>query len=411
MKQLKNYIRVGVDYFKEVYVPMTREKLKTLQKWNKQTIIDDHGKDSIEKIEKYDGFCCIPSHENFQRVINGFYNRYEPISYKSQQGCWKNIESLLKHIFREHYDIGLDYLTILWQKPTQVLPILCLVSEERNTGKTTFLNLLKEIFESNMTLNTNQDFRSKFNADWAGKLIIAIDEVLLDKKEDSEHIKNLSTAKYFKAESKGKDKEEIEFFGKFILCSNNEENFVKIEANEIRYWVRQIPTLGNDVNPNMMDLLVSEIPAFAYYLSHREIVLPMKTRMWFTKQQIHTEALDILIKGNKSSLEKELDEMIQDEFSVFDEPFLCYTAKNLVAMLKYRGLNTSSSYISKTLNTKYNMFHEKNSSYKWYRSEIFDDKSPKLSGYTSEKGRYFKFEREKFLNQVEVEKVTLRAVN
>lgn len=145
----------------------------------------------------------------------------------------------------------------------------------------------------------------------------------------------------------------------------------------------------------------NEVPAFAYYLNRRELVSPMKTRMWFTKQQIHTKALEILIKGNKTSLEKELEEMIQDEFSVFDEPFLCYTAKNLVAMLKFRGLNTSSNYISKTLNTRYNMFYEKNSSYEWYRSAIFDEKSPNLSGFTNEKGRYFKFEREKFLNQVE----------
>ncbi|MES1181463.1 MAG: primase-helicase family protein, partial [Flavobacterium sp.] len=71
----------------------------------------------------------------------------------------------------------------------------------------------------------------------AGKLIISIDEVLLDLKEDSECIKNLSTSKYSKAEAKGKDKVEVEFYDEFILCSNNEEYFMKIDANEIRYWV------------------------------------------------------------------------------------------------------------------------------------------------------------------------------
>lgn len=53
-----------------------------------------------------------------------------------------------------------------------------------------------------MTLNANEEFRSHFNSYWAGKLIVAIDEVLLDKKEDSEKIKNLSTAKYYKVEAK-----------------------------------------------------------------------------------------------------------------------------------------------------------------------------------------------------------------
>jgi hypothetical protein len=310
-KDISKYIRVGIDYFKEVVIPMTGEDLKVLKKWNKQTIIDDFNKDAITNVITYEGFCFRPSHQNFQKEINGFYNSYEPLSYELQpNGTWENIEKLLRHVFDEHYEIGLDYLTLLWQKPTQVLPILCLVSTERNTGKTTFLNLLKILFERNMTLNTNEDFRSRFNGDWAGKLIIAIDEVLLDRKEDSERIKNLSTAKYYKAESKGKDKEEVEFFGKFILCSNNEENFIKIDANEIRYWVRKIPSLGDTVNPNLLAELEKEVQSFAYFLNTREVATKQATRMWFTKEQIHTEALNILIRGNRTSIEKELEEML-----------------------------------------------------------------------------------------------------
>lgn len=398
MNKLSKYIRVGVDYYREVTIPMTGEDLKVLQRWNKQTIIDDFGKGVLDEIEKYDGFCFIPVHQHFQKVINGFYNRYEPISYKLREGSWESIKTLLQHIFGEQFELGLDYLTLLWQQPTQVLPILCLVSEERNTGKTTFLNLLKAIFEGNMTLNTNDDFRSPFNSGWAGKLIIAIDEVLLDKKEDSERIKNLSTAKYFKSEAKGKDKEEVEFFGKFVLCSNNEENFVKIDANEIRYWVRKVPTLGKTVNPDMLNLLIKEVPSFAYFLSNRTVATPKATRMWFTKEQIHTDALTVLIRGNRTSVEKELEEMLKDEFTVFEELQLCYTTKNLVNMLKNRGVNTSSNYVATLLKTKYGLESDKNSSYKWYRSEIFNVDNSNADGFTSEKGRYFIFQREKFAN-------------
>lgn len=395
-KDLSKYIRVGIDYFKETIIPMTGEDLKVLKKWNKQTIIDDFGKDAIKNVKTYEGFCFKPSHQNFQKEINGFYNSYEPLSYELQpDGTWENIEKLLRHIFDEHYEIGLDYLTLLWQKPTQVLPILCLVSTERNTGKTTFLNLLKILFERNMTLNTNEDFRSRFNGDWAGKLIIAIDEVLLDRKEDSERIKNLSTAKYYKAESKGKDKEEVEFFGKFILCSNNEENFIKIDANEIRYWVRKIPSLGDSVNPNLLAELEKEVPSFAYFLNTRTVATKQATRMWFTKEQIHTEALNILIRGNRTSIEKELEEMLLEEFAVFELDKLCYSAKNLCEMLKKRGLSVSSNYISSTLQSKYGL-EPKNSSYKWYRSEIYADGSPVATGSSPEKGRYFEFTKELF---------------
>ena len=105
MKDLKKYIRVGIDYFKEVIIPMTGEDLKVLKRWNKQTIIDDFGKDAINKIEKFEGFCFKPAHENFEKVINGFYNSYEPLSYQLQpNGNWTNIEKLLRHIFNEQYE-------------------------------------------------------------------------------------------------------------------------------------------------------------------------------------------------------------------------------------------------------------------------------------------------------------------
>lgn len=396
MKNLNEYKRIGTDYYKEVVVPMTNDKIKCLKKWQKQTIIDDLGKESINKIEKYDGFCCIPSHLNFQKNIDGFYNRYEALSYPiDQAGEWKSIENFLRHVFGEHYEIGLDYLTILWKHPTQILPILCLVSDERNTGKTTFLRLLKAIFGPNMTVNTNEEFRSQFNSDWAGKLIIAIDEVLLDKREDSERLKNLSTSPSHKVEAKGKDKEESEFFGKFVLCSNNEDNFVKIDSNEIRYWVRKIPSLGKSVDPNLMDDLIKKVPFFANFLSTREITAKKETRMWFTTEQIHTEALDVLKRGNVTSAEKELDEMLKDEFAVFELEELCYTAKDLHIMLKSRGVLFSGGYITKILKDKYNLASE-NSSYKWYRSELRSDGNHELNGFTNEKGRFYTFKREVF---------------
>ena len=126
------------------------------------------------------------------------------------------------------------------------LPILLLVSEECNTGKSTFLNFLKAVFRNNVTFNTNEDFRSQFNADWAGKLVIVVDEVLLNRREDSERLKNLSTTLSYKVEAKGKDRDEIAFFAKFVLCSNNESLPVIIDPGETRYWVRKIHRLESD---------------------------------------------------------------------------------------------------------------------------------------------------------------------
>lgn len=113
-----------------------------------------------------------------------------------------------------------DYIQLLYTKPTQMLPIILLVSVERNTGKSSFLKFLKMIFGKNATFNTNEDFKSQFNADWANRLLVLVDELLLNKMEDTEKIKNLSTTGDYKVEAKGKDRREIEFFAKFALCSN-----------------------------------------------------------------------------------------------------------------------------------------------------------------------------------------------
>lgn len=77
-------------------------------------------------------------------------------------------------------------MKLLLDYPTQKLPVLALVSRERNTGKTTFLNWLKEIYCGNMSICCSKDFESNFNAEWVYKRIIAIDETFLEKKATTE---------------------------------------------------------------------------------------------------------------------------------------------------------------------------------------------------------------------------------
>lgn len=180
------YIRVGTEYYREVMRPQANgTTCKCLVYWKASTIKADHGKDYLNDVPKYDCFCTVPSHTDYNKIIGNAYNLYEPITHKPMPGDWNAIDGLLRHIFGEHYEYGLDYIQLLYQMPLQKLPILILVSEQRNTGKTTFLNLLKAIFQDNATFNTNEDFRSKFNSDWAGKLLIMVDEVLLLRREDS----------------------------------------------------------------------------------------------------------------------------------------------------------------------------------------------------------------------------------
>ncbi len=395
---MREYIRVGTEYFKLVDFPlMSGDSSKSMIKWNKQTIIDDFGKESIQKIKKYETFCTFPSHALYKREINNFYNKYEPLSYQfKKEGDWQNIAQFLQHMFGEQYDSGLDYLTILWKHPTHILPILCFVSAERNTGKSTFLKLLKLLFEGNMTINKNEDFRSRFNSDWANKLIVAVDEVLLDKKEDSERIKNLSTSNHYKSEGKGVDKVEIEFFGKFILCSNNEENFIKVDDLEIRYWVIKVHRFAKE-NPDLLEQMRKEIPFFAYYLTNRAIVSKRVSRMWFAKEQIHTAALDVLIRGNRTSIEKEIEEFLIDEFSRLGKAELFYSISDLVEQLNKRNIRANNSYVSKILKEHFNL-ESKNSSYKLYKMDYSNPLNENFTIYfESLKGRHYTFKKDDFI--------------
>ena len=208
--EVSPFIRVGTTYYKIARQPQPDGGYITKRlKWEVQTIRLDYGKEYLKEIPRYNGFCTVPIHKGYSREVGNFYNLYEPISHTPAIGTWEHIDMLVSHIFGEQYELGLDYLQLLYLQPTQKLPILLLVSEERNTGKTTFLNFLKSIFEDNATFNTNEDFRNRFNSDWTAKLLIMVDEVLLNRREDSERLKNLSTARSYKVEAKGKDRDEI----------------------------------------------------------------------------------------------------------------------------------------------------------------------------------------------------------
>ena len=119
-----------------------------------------------------------------------------------------------------------------------------------------------------MTYIKGDSFGSQFNSDWAAMLVVAIDEVFFDKKEITERLKYLSTTNKDKLEAKGKDREEIDFFAKFILCSNNEENFIQIDENEIRFWILKINPIKVE-NTEFLDNLISEIPHFLRFLIER----------------------------------------------------------------------------------------------------------------------------------------------
>ena len=367
MKDSHFYIRVGTTYYKLIERPqISGDKITTLTKWSREIIIQDHGKKIIYDIPKYDGFCCIPNHLKYQKTIENFYNIYNEIPHQPSISRVSVDEipfsiSFLQHIFGNQVDLGLDYLKILLENPTQILPILCLVSKERATGKTTFLKWMKEIFGRNMTYIKGDSFNSQFNSDWASMLLIAIDEVFFDRKEITERLKYLSTTNKDKLENKGKDREEIDFFGKFILCSNNENNFIQIDENEIRFWVLKINPIKLE-NTEFLQNLISEIPQFLSFLIHRKFHSQKKSRMWFSPDEIKTKALQKLVFKNGNKLEAKIVELLYEFFESNEVQEISVVPQDILNMLNrmFRQLNFSRNDVRTILKDKWKLEPQKN---------------------------------------------------
>lgn len=332
---LNKFFRCGDDYFELVDTPTPfGEMEQKLTKRSITTIKDDFGKDAIKHIKKYKAFVNIPNNQNYQRIINNCYNTYNPITHEVQEGSWKFTQMFLEHIFGDYYEIGLDYVTILYRYPTEILPVLCLVSTERRTGKTTFLDWLCDIFGDNACVVGNEEFKSQFNGVFLTKLIMGLDETsLADNREITERIKWLSTTKKIPVQKKGVDFNIVDNFCHLIMCSNQESNFVFTEKEEVRYFVLKIPSLDGKEMTDLRKRLQQEIPAFLYYIQNRTITYPKKSRQWFAYELTRTKAFEALCENQKPRCQKIIEQWIKDTIEDFGLLELKMTKRALIEIL------------------------------------------------------------------------------
>ncbi len=345
----KNYFRVGDHYYEKLYIPNKNGVLEyQYHRRQSGTIVSDHNKNFMQHIAKYKAFCAKPDHVNYQEIINSCFNRYKPFEHEAdetQSDCPETL-NFLTHIFGDQLEIGLDYIQILYRNPTQMLPILCLVSKENNTGKSTFVKLLKAIFTGNMALIGNADLENDFNASWADKLLVACEESFIDKKKTIEKIKALSTGDKIVMNQKGVDQIEIDCFLKFIFCSNNEDNFLIANEHDERFWVRRVPKATTE-RTNLLDLMLEEIPQFLCYLNKRTLVNKKESRMHFTPAILKTEALRKLINANKSGAEREITTFMRGMFLEHGFLKLEYNLKYIVKEVLRNRFDTN--YIERIL--------------------------------------------------------------
>ena len=336
--QQNNYMRIGCDYYKKVVgkSPNGQHTEIDLVSWKIATIKSDYynSKEFLNRVQKCDGFTNIPENnpKKYKQIVESekdgikstLYNRYMPVSHVPVPGEWQNINTLLHHIFDYQnlsgaslYEFALDYLQLLYTQPIKKLPVICLVSKENGTGKTTFLNLLRSIFIENMRILDSDRFSSQFTSAWAGKLIVAIDESLIawEKESVKNRIKMIATNPTIPLEQKGVDSKEIPNFSKLIMCSNDESNFMRIDEEENRYCVVKVKAIEKAKNdPFLFEKMESEIPAFLHFLKNRAIYYPEKSRLYFSQEVYETPALKKVMERTENPLHKHIKNTIREQF-------------------------------------------------------------------------------------------------
>lgn len=422
----KHYFRVGDQYYERLQIPNKYGQIENIyHRRQKETIKDDHGQKFIKHVPKYKAFCIVPSHDNYQEVIHNCYNVYAPFEHQPEDGSMENSLDFIKHIFGDEivrwtedgekrsaprWELGLDYLQLLYQKPTQVLPILCLVSKENGTGKSTFAKWLKAIFTQNMVVVGNADLQNDFNASYASRLLICCDEAFIDKKTVIEKIKSLSTGDKIMVNAKGKDQVEMDFFGKFLLLTNNEENFVHATEDDIRYWVLKVPQPKQE--RRVLPELIEEIPAFLHFLSQRKMVTKdVGSRMHFVREHLITEALKKVIVANQTTVEKELRNRLRDMFLDFGVAEITMTVTDI--WQDFFNRKYEKNYIEKVVTQLMKVDAQRNGDgkivLKRYRYPRWEKQIDNKTGHMEHAmvmvngiGRPLVFKREVFLTQDEI---------
>lgn len=81
---IMDYVRIGTTYYKTVHKPLASgDVVELLVPWSTECIRQDHGKHFLSAVPRFNGFCLVPSHLEYKREIENFYNRYHPFLHET----------------------------------------------------------------------------------------------------------------------------------------------------------------------------------------------------------------------------------------------------------------------------------------------------------------------------------------
>jgi hypothetical protein len=246
------------------------------------------------------------------------------------------------------------------------------------------------IFGENYVNVSPEEITSTFNHIYAKKNVIGIDETMIEKQSSVEKLKSISTQKTITVNDKYISQYTVPFYGKIVIATNRETDFMRIDKEEIRFWVRHVPSI-KEINSGIENDMMKEIPMLLGYLRNMDDIDFSKSRMVFTQEEIKTSQLEIVKEESKSSLRKEI-EIFMYEFFASNSLKYCYATPSDIKNEYFKSNNVISvNYIAKILKTEMELtVVDKTTRY----CPFYDDGH--VDPISKKSGKPFKFMRQDF---------------
>lgn len=375
-KDSKLFIVVAGEPYKKLTKPNEHgHHVPYLKKWPAVDISRNYLKKGVgnfyDTLQHFDDFVVEPGHfDDYKEVVKNddvrLYNKYYPLDHPLKPGPWTNIEGAFKHWFGEHevksidpdgnevakspnYIVAIDRLALKMRRPRLKVPALVLESSERNTGKSTYLDLMRSLWQANSTIIPNEALSDVFNSDWSDKMQVGLDEATYKNKGELQRLKTIVTSPGGTKRGMYAEREMTPNFLMLDITTNDGKTFLEIADDEFRFWVNTVPELKRR-DPEKLDKMMAEVPAFAHYLYKEHVVVhPRLSRLWFAESLLNTEARKELVKNSVSAPEMDLRLWLEKEFYYYRWPELCFTVHEIADGVNKNGTKHPTGLLSKVL--------------------------------------------------------------
>ncbi len=231
--------------------------------------------DMVLRIPKYVAFKNEPDFLDYQREftvnVHGrtskFLNLAYPLEHIPQEGDWSNIRNFLTHIFtsggEDKLSVALDMIQMYWLKPKQKQRVMALVSKENETGKSSFIILMRYLFGQNMAIIGNAELTSEFNG-YTTKSLAGVDESKITDPNAIERLKSIITLPFATLNEKQVSAKEVESHLKLIMTTNHIDDFISISEKENKWFVVEVAPIKKKDN-EIISKMIEEIPAFLWF--------------------------------------------------------------------------------------------------------------------------------------------------